>query len=144
MSFESVWKEIREFKYKDDRDYNVVRTQLSFFGKGNAPGFLTPWSEEASCSAAMMELCMNAFKNVFIVAYSSVLAFVLIPFEIAFLENEDGYGLGDWSACLVSIPYYALSFVGDLAMNLVAMVTRTLATVVSPVVEMLSNTLAPA
>jgi hypothetical protein len=138
MSFDTAWNEMHEFKY----DNSVVRTQLSFFDKSaTEPGFLTPWSETAGFLDAVGELCDNVFKNILLVART---LFVVVTLNVGafFFEEDDQYAAmdgEDWLACLVALPYYAVSFVADLLVNLTAMVTRTLSTLSVGAMDVVSD-----
>lgn len=144
MSFSNTWEQIKEDAHEELDEAGIVRTKWSFFGQGNrAPGFLTPWSEEAGVSDALWELCVNAYSNIKVLVLAIVSIFPVTAFatlELLFDSDPDEkFDFGDSLAILVAIPYYALSFVTDLAVSFIAMVTRTLATLGTGLVDVLSD-----
>ncbi len=114
--------------------YSSVRTSLSFFREGNEPGFLSPWWEKDTRGRnlgpleAGQELAVKAAANL-LMTVSCLCQLFITPFES---DSEEYHSSKTERCCasLVGLLLYAVSFVADLVLNLAAMITRSLASVV--------------
>ena len=114
--------------------YSSVRTSLSFFREGNEPGFLSPWWEKdiqgrnLGPLEAGQELAVKAAANLLMTA-ASLCQLLITPFES---DSEDYHSSKTERCCasFVGLLLYAVSFVVDLVLNLTAMITRSLASIV--------------
>ena len=136
MTFGSnVRAELAEMKNaKQDylNEYSPVVTGLTFFRVDDRPGFLTPWWENTDYGVNMgphragQDLLTKVALNLFMMGVNIVKLFG-IPCTDA--EPYESSKTERWVASAIGCVYFPVEFVVDLALDLAAMITRTLASI---------------
>lgn len=117
-----------------------IVTSFSFFRVDDKPGLFTPWWEKTSSGENMglfeagLELVVRAGNNCLIV----VVSILCMPYALCTEETVEELMIGELELIGMALIYSA-SFVMELVLNVLAMLTRTLASVVLGVGSLLSN-----
>ena len=114
-------------------DFGIVRTSFSFFRVDDQPGLLTPWWETKDYDDSNMDFVAAGKELVLMVGWNlmmvggGLVSLVVTPFL-----NQADYqssSAARCSAAAIAVVSGVIDFTIDLVMSLVAMVTRSLASV---------------